>query len=96
MNASKIMVQVHIYSNMVSIDLCVIKEGIKYMHVHPTCSIHVNYRLKSQNGLSLYFDHHRGKLIAVDNPALKQDELFFFLITHSMYRMCVECVIRNY
>ncbi len=43
MNASKIMVQVHIYLKMLPIDLCVIREGIKYIHVHSTWYIHVNY-----------------------------------------------------
>ncbi len=40
MNASKIMVQEHIYSKMLSIDLCVIREGIKYIHVHSICVFH--------------------------------------------------------
>ncbi len=43
MNPSKIMVQVHIYSKMLSIDLGVIREGMKYIHIHSTWYIHVNY-----------------------------------------------------
>ncbi len=33
MNASKIMVQVHIYLNMLSVDLRIIREGIKYCNI---------------------------------------------------------------
>ncbi len=89
-NASKIMVQVHIYSNMLSIDLCVTREGIKYIHVLSTCS---NHPCKLSTPREVKIVYHCTLIITEEcsllqnNSAWKQDDLFFFW----SHILCTEC-----